>query len=141
MPISFKYKILSRPEPFPNEYAPAIPVQLKGSSTSLQTTALVDSGADFSAIPYSMAEVLGLDLSGKRTEVGGLGGNVPAVLTKMQVMIQKGHFLKRFNVPVYAVDTMDDEIPVLLGRVEFFDRFKVTFDERNKRIYLTPYQR
>ena len=70
MTISFKYKIVKRPDGTTVK-TPSIPLQLQGDQ-SFDTLALVDSGADVSAIPKSIAEILGLDLSGKKTYAYGL---------------------------------------------------------------------
>lgn len=68
MAITFKYKKIERPEPVGTTYAPYVPITLIGRKESLNILALLDSGADVSVIPKGIADILGLDLEGKRSE-------------------------------------------------------------------------
>ncbi|MBI2667875.1 aspartyl protease family protein [Candidatus Woesearchaeota archaeon] len=137
MTITFNYKTIERPDPFPSESAPAIPITLIGSKDKIDIIGLLDSGADYSVIPKDMAEILGLDLSSKSEEIGGIGGNVKAIKTKMKINISKGRENYTFLIGVYAVeDDMKDDFPILIGREDFFDKFKITFIESKKKIYI-----
>ena len=137
MTLVFKYKRIDRPEPFPSEAAPAIPVTLIGKKEKIDVIGLLDSGADFSFIPYDMAEVLGLNLSQKPQDIGGISGTVLAVPSTMNINIQKGRENYTFPVGVYvSAKDMDDDFPILIGRNGFFEQFKITFVESEKRIYL-----
>ena len=84
MAISYKYKNIKRGDGIERRL-PFIPVNImsKGSSW-IQTMALIDSGADVSVIPKDFAELLGLDLSGKRDIANGLGGEVSVVNSSMK---------------------------------------------------------
>ena len=133
MTISFKYKIVKRPDGTTVK-TPSIPLQLQGDQ-SFDTLALVDSGADVSAIPKSIAEILGLDLSGKKTYAYGIGGKVKSITSKMRVKIDKGHEHYNFQIPVMVI--LDDyDFPILIGRSGFFKKFKITFDHRNEKVIL-----
>ena len=99
--ICFKYKIVKRPDGTTVK-TPSIPLQLQGDQ-SFDTLALVDSGADVSAIPKSIAEILGLDLSGKKTYAYGIGGKVKSITSKMRVKIDKGHEHYNFQIPVMVI--------------------------------------
>lgn len=63
MTIVFKYKTIKRPDGTQVK-TPSIPLLLNGKE-NIQTIALLDSGADISAISKDLAEILGLDISGK----------------------------------------------------------------------------
>ena len=67
MTLSFRYKRVKRPDG--EVKSPSIPVILSGKATKFEFVVLLDSGADISAIPKSVAELLGLDLSGKKEEI------------------------------------------------------------------------
>lgn len=133
MALSFKYKTVERPDGTKVK-TPSIPLILKGKE-SFETIALLDSGADISAIPLAIAEILGLDLKHEKRPAYGIGGKVDSIETKMEIIIEKGHERYDFQIPVKVI--IDKyEFPVLLGRAGFFDRFIISFDQKNERIGL-----
>ena len=71
MTLHFRYQIVKRPN---NTEArtPSIPITLKGKD-SIDVVALLDSGADVSVIPKGIAEIIGLDLTGKKSYADGMG--------------------------------------------------------------------
>jgi len=133
MTIIFKYKTVKRPDGSEVK-APMIPILLKGKE-SFETLALVDSGADISAIPLALAEILGLDLSSEKTPSYGIGGKVDSIETKINIAIEKGHEKYVFQIPVKVILGSYD-FPVLLGRAGFFDKFIISFDQTQERIAL-----
>src|SRR3989338_543882 len=98
MTLSFHYKIVKRPN---NTEArtPSIPITLKAKQ-SLDVVALLDSGADLSVIPKGIAEILGLDLSGKKSTADGIGGRVECIDSNVLINIKKGHENYQFHIPV-----------------------------------------
>jgi len=55
--------------------------------------------------------------------------------SQVGIRIAKGHDNISFKLPVAVI--MDEyEFPVILGRNEFFDRFKITFKQREERVIL-----
>mgnify|MGYP001592534256 FL=1 len=111
--------------------SPSIPVILSGKGNKYQFIALLDSGADLSVIPREVAELLGLDLNKKEEEARGIGGIVPAIQTNMNIELGKPHEMYSFNIPVKVIlSDVDEEIPVLLGRAGFFDKFVISFDQK-----------
>ena len=137
MTITFNYKQVDRPEPYPSQCVPAIPVTLIGAKVNIAVVGLLDSGADYCAIPKGMADILGLDLSSKPEPIGGIGGDAKAIKTKMRIMVWKGREKYTFTVGVYVVvGQMQDDFPLLIGRDGFFDKFKITFIEKQRKIKL-----
>jgi len=133
MTITFRYKSIKRPDGTLVK-TPSIPLTLMGKE-SFDTIGLLDSGADISAIPREVAEILGLKLTGKITPAYGIGGKVRSVETKVAILIQKSHERYRFMLPVKVIlDAYD--FPVLLGRLGFFDNFVITFDQQQEKILL-----
>ena len=96
---------------------------------------LLDSGADVSAIPKHMAELLNLNLNHAKEDAFGIGGKVPAIPTHMNVEINKNHEKYSFKIPVKVI-LGDYDFPPLIGREEFFDKFDITFKQNEKKIIL-----
>ena len=131
MALSFHYKTVRRPDGTEVK-TPSIPVLLGGK---LKTVALLDSGADISAMPFAMAELLELDLSAEKSSAYGIGGTVESISSKMSVLVEKGHEKYAFQIPVKVILGKFD-FPVLLGRAGFFDKFVISFDQGNERVSL-----
>ena len=116
-------------------YRPKIPIRLSYKHTMLKYPfhALVDSGADGNLFPYEFCTHLGINLKkGEYHKHIGIGS---------QGLDAYRHVVKMF-VGTYSFETKIDfaigqQIP-LLGRMEFFRFFKrVTFNEKEKKVYLT----
>ncbi|MCL5730314.1 MAG: retroviral-like aspartic protease family protein [Candidatus Pacearchaeota archaeon] len=108
---------------------------LSNGGTKYDFMVLLDSGADVSAIPKQIAELLGLDLSGKVEKTFGIGGEVPAVNGSIDVEIKKSHEQYSFRIPVKVI-LDDSDFPPLIGRAVFFDQFDITFRQCDKRVDL-----
>ncbi len=96
---------------------------------------MLDSGADISAIPKEVAEILGLDISGATSPAFGIGGKTEAVDTHIDITVEKGHEKYNFRIPVKVILGPYD-FPVLLGRAGFFDKFRIEFNQSQERILL-----
>lgn len=133
MVLSFRYKDVPRSNGT-RAKSPSIPVTLSGSGNSYSFTALVDSGADISAVPRSVAELLNLNFKNKKAEKAfGIGGVASAVETNMNVEFGKGH--ERYNLIVPVKVILDNyDFPPLIGRAMFFDKFDITFKQSEKKI-------
>ena len=137
MSLTFKYKKIERPPPAGMAYVPYIPLTFTGPNTSIEVMALLDSGADVSAIPKDVAEILGIPLDGKREEIGGIGGKVGAIESSVNVLVQGSHERYQFNMKVKVIlDEHDSKFPIILGRLGFFDKFDITFVERHRKVVL-----
>src|SRR3989338_9869456 len=101
MTLVFKYKAVKRPDGTEVK-TPSIPVVLKWKQ-QLDTIALLDSGADVSAMPLAIAEIIGCDLSNKKSSAYGIGGKVDAVDTKVSVIVEKGHERYEFQMPIKVI--------------------------------------
>jgi hypothetical protein len=134
MTLIFKYKDVPRPNNT-HSTSPSIPVTLSGKGGKYEFMVLLDSGADVSAIPKHMAELLNLDLNHEKEEAFGIGGKVPAVSTYMDIEINKPHESHGFRIPVKVI--LDEyDFPPLIGRAGFFDKFDITFSQTDKRVSL-----
>ena len=94
----------------------------------------IDSGADITLIPLTFGRLLGLEL--KKEEIKhlrGVGGaGVPVVITEVDTRIGDAEF------PVRVAWALEDDLPPLLGRVDIFDRFTITFDQRKEIVIFEP---
>ena len=133
MTLSFHYKIVKRPDGTTVK-TPSIPISIKGKD-SFDTIALVDSGADISAIPKDIADILGLDIDGKISPAFGIGGKTEAIDSMMDIVLEKGHEKYNLRIPVKVILGQYD-FPILLGRAGFFDKFIISFDQSRERISL-----
>jgi len=89
MTINFRYKSIKRPDGTLVK-TPSIPITLIGKE-SFDTVVLLDSGADISAIPKSIAELLDLNLKGNVAFSYGIGGKVKSIESAVRIVVQKGH--------------------------------------------------
>jgi len=96
----------------------------------------LDSGADVSVIDYSIAEILGLNLSGKQTDSVGVGGKVKTTRSEVRIHFSKGHESYTFTIPVLVLPQDSGFGMMLLGRKGFFDKFVITFDESREKVML-----
>jgi hypothetical protein len=133
MTISFNYKSVKRPNGTTVK-TPSIPIILCGKMP-FETIGLIDSGADVSAMPKELAELLELDLSAPNDTSFGIGGKVDSIPTKVKIIVEKGHEKYSFLIPIKVIIGTYD-FPVLLGRSGFFNQFVVTFDQSNQKVHL-----
>lgn len=136
MSISYRYVKINRPKPLDPIKVPAIPITLVGRE-QIEIVALLDSGADLTAISKSLAEILGLKLDGKREPVLGIGGKGEAIKSKVKIIVKNSHEKYTLEIPVFVfVSDLDEDFPVLLGRTGFFDNFEITFKENQGKVVL-----
>lgn len=133
MTLTFKYKSVKRLDGT-EVRIPSIPIVLDGKE-KFETIALLDSGADISAIPLNVAEILGLNIKGDKIPVFGIGGKVDSIETRMNIALEKGHEHYKMQIPVKVI-LGNYDFPVLLGRVGFFDNFIILFDQSKERVSL-----
>jgi len=131
MKSHFEYLKLS-----PHKAIPAFPITLIAKS-ECEVDGLLDSGADMSVIPRSLAQRLGVIETGIHVQVQGEGGMVETSESELILSIDQKGCKKTFTVPIRIIDDSCD-IPILLGRKGFFENFEITFFESEKRIELQP---
>lgn len=120
---------------------PIIPVTLKSDEETVETLALIDSGADFNVFHSEIADTLKINLRGvKKQKFKGIGnkamiltGNV-AVVSLMIMQKGKNH---KFNTPIVFTDEIPNNGYALLGETGFFDQLdSITFQYNKGKIYL-----
>jgi hypothetical protein len=113
---------------------PSVPVLLLGPWNWCRTVALLDSGADRTAIPYEWAEPFGVDLLGTAKRQNAWGNGVLA-----EYFTPKESF--RLELAGRVIDVEPLFTPwehLVLGR-DVFRHFQVLFDERAHETILLPY--
>jgi hypothetical protein len=120
---------------------PIIPVRISYKISSINTPALIDSGADFNIFPLSIAKDLGLDLNlNKPVAFGGVGDKSPKLtgyLAVVDLMIfNKGENIK-FSTPVVFTESIPSNGFSLLGEIGFFDHLnQVSFLYKQGKVWL-----
>lgn len=133
MAINFRYKTVRRPDGTEVK-TPSIPIRLNGTE-KFDTIGLIDSGADVSAIPQAVAEILGLEMHKEKAFAYGIGGKVESTETRVSITVEKGHEHYTFEIPVKIILGKYD-FPILLGRAGFFDKFLITFNQTKEKVKL-----
>jgi len=88
----------------------------------------VDSGADYTLIPYRMDRFLGLErIASEVKEIGGIGGVIAARFAVVPMKIEEC----RFDCTIAWAQI--ERVPFLLGRENIFEHFDITFQQRNEK--------
>jgi hypothetical protein len=115
---------------------PVMPIELWiGQSAPVAAKALVDSGAAVNVLPYSLGIGLGAVWEAQTTAVT-LAGNLAAEPARaLMVQARVGQF-----TPVRLVFAWSraDYLPVLLGQVNFFEEFDITFRRAQRYFEVEP---
>ena len=105
-------------------YRPVAKVKLFGE-VIVKEIFYVDSGADLTIIPRSVGELLGLKL--KESEIidlYGVGeGALSVVIKKIKMVIVDKKIEARIGW------ALTEKVPLLLGRLDIFDKFEVIFNQ------------
>ena len=130
MSISFKYRSV-RLKSGRIIHKPIIPLVLKSKETIL-VLGILDSGSDTTIIPEEIANQIGIEYIGYN-EVSGISGKpIKSREGKVNIEFGKGHEIYSFVMPVLI--PINKDVPLIIGRIGFFDHFKITFIESEKRL-------
>jgi len=111
---------------------PIIPFRIYHQKKIADSSALIDSGATISIFKKEVADSLGIKIENENEIfLGGVGGRIKGYLHKVKIEVAG----KTLQIPVvfsyeYLVSLN------LLGRDSFFEKFRVCFDEKSKKIKL-----
>lgn len=142
--LTFYYKLppwLRKKKKIPKEqerYFPFIPIVLYNKSKVTPVIeAIIDSGADFIQISKALAMALGLE-EGKKIESSGMGGDYINYETKVGLKIGRG--VKAIDIGYVKAfyPEEDKNVPILIGRHPVFEKFKIIFEEYDKKFTLLP---
>jgi len=110
---------------------PKADVILEVDNVTVEVALYIDSGADITMISLELGKALGLKQhpDDEILEIKGVsGGGVPYILKKATLIING----KRLNIRLAWA--FIEEVPLLLGRMDIFSKFKITFDEKQELI-------
>ena len=130
MQIEFPF-VEERANIIPTILRPIARVKLINKGIEITVDMYVDSGADITLIPYSVGIALGFRLKpdDEIKRIGGIGGGkVSIVLRKVKMRIN-GEELE-----IRLAWCMSEDVPLVLGRLDIFDKFDILFKERERKI-------
>jgi hypothetical protein len=105
-------------------WMPFVPLQLRSSMQSVEGMGLLDSGATVNVLPFSFGNLLGLVWEEQRTAVR-LTGNLSNY--EAHAVLLKGQVGALSEVQLAFAWTRADNVPMILGQVNFFMEFDVCF--------------
>ncbi|MCD6093899.1 MAG: retropepsin-like domain-containing protein [Candidatus Omnitrophica bacterium] len=105
---------------------PVADIKLEVNGNIVEVPMYIDSGADVSMIPLRLGKALGFKQipSDVIYEARGISGGVPYIL-KEAIFILNNH---RYKAKIAWA--LIEEIPLLLGRLDIFSRFRIIFNEK-----------
>ncbi|MDE2018834.1 MAG: retropepsin-like domain-containing protein [Patescibacteria group bacterium] len=113
---------------------PVLMIELKTQDGSvLEVPAVIDSGADTTAVNMEYAEPLGIKLNDAK-EILGIGkGKVPTKIGNLPFKIK--HTDIEIDVPAWYIDS--ENVGILLGQEVFFENFRISFEKNHNTFELT----
>jgi hypothetical protein len=110
-------------------WVPVVRVRLRHGGNALDLDMTVDSGADLTMLPYQVGLNLGFRKgTSHMSSLSGIAGRTPFLLKKAGLEI--GTIRLRCRV-AWA---QTDDVPILLGRCDVFDRLTISFNGRERRV-------
>ena len=117
------------------DIVPSLPLTLTYGQSSIALTGLLDTGASVNVLPYSVGRDLGAIWEEQNFSVQ-LAGNLATVEAKgLVVSAQIGDFQP---VTLVFAWSQTDDVPILLGRMNFFLEFDVCFYRSRSLFELRP---
>ncbi|MEM9219148.1 MAG: aspartyl protease family protein [Cyanobacteria bacterium P01_F01_bin.150] len=121
------------------DFVPLLPLKLSygnsSSDTAIEVKGLLDTGASVNVLPYDVGRQLGAVWEEQTTAVT-LAGNLASVEARgLLVKAQVGDFLP---VSLVFAWSLSNDVPLLLGRMNFFMEFDVCFYRSQLRFDVCP---
>ena len=110
---------------------PIADVILESGRSKMETAMYIDSGADITMIPLGVGKALGLKQkpNDEILEIKGVSGSGVPYILKKTILRLNG---RKLNIRLAWA--LIEEVPLLLGRLDIFRKFEITFDEKQELI-------
>ena len=143
--MKFAYREYVSAFPGTNDYRlilrPVITIRVVGPKSDARWDALVDSGADETLFPLSLADALGIELDQQMTsEAAGISGDrLKIFYGDVELRIESVQEFVAWKTTVGFVDfgSVSDEV-IIPGHGGCLDFFTATFDGENAELELVP---
>lgn len=132
MHIEFRYR--SERSRTKTVLRPVAKIVLENQGIKIHLSPYIDSGADLSLLPLSIGEALGFVRNEHPViELSGIGKSKVAIIER-EVLMTIG--TERFSCHIGWA--LIEEVPLLLGRRDVFERFEIIFREWEGRVLFRP---
>lgn len=131
MEIEFDFR-KERSGIFGEIFRPVVKLLLAHKHNIVPEIFYVDSGADITLIPKSVGEILKFPnpSSSEIFDIMGIGEKgVPIVLRRVEILLNDFKIFTRIGW------ALTEDVPLLLGREDFFKYFNITFAKNKKTIF------
>ena len=112
---------------------PKIPVAVSYGGNRLEAYGVIDSGSDVTILPSDIAKSLGIALTGKQSDVEGVGGSLKVIVDFVNLSVG-GNLLAHATICIPAEDSGLKHF--ILGHNPLFKEFNITFEYNAKRMVL-----
>ncbi|MBT4135949.1 hypothetical protein HOD75_01125 [archaeon] len=130
MSFSFKYKpVLLKSGR--KTHRPLIPFTLIGNNKEYGFFGILDSGSDLTVLPKEVADFLGVKKIGEDELTGISNDKVKVDLGYINIIFGKNREEREYTLPILINEKSDN---IIIGRAGFFEQFKITFCEAEKRM-------
>lgn len=126
-----RYRYQPEPSNLGEILRPVADVILEANDIKIEISMYIDSGADITMIPFRLGKALGFkqDPQDKILEIKGVsGGGVPYIVKEVNI------FLNNECFKIRLAWALIEEVPLLLGRMDIFNKFKIVFEEKERHI-------
>ncbi|MBM3836582.1 MAG: retroviral-like aspartic protease [Verrucomicrobia bacterium] len=118
---------------------PVVPLQLRFKDNEpMQVHGLLDSGATVNVLPYGLGVRLGAVWEAQTTRVT-LAGNLAA--QEARALLVEAQVSNFPLVSLVFACTRSENVPLLLGQVNFFEEFDVCFHRSRRQFEIEPARR
>lgn len=117
-------------------WQPYADVTIQNGNVRLECGMLVDSGADLTLIPYQVGLYLGFEMRQEEVdEMRGIGDTVVPYVLREATLQMDSH-----ELGIRLGWALIEEVPIVMGRLDVFDHFRVEFDQLERAVRFVPQQ-
>lgn len=113
-------------------YRPKIPVELISGYERKTQMMYLDSGADITLLSKSIGDLLKFEMTGEILQMKGVADvSIPVIIKNVDIKLCDIEFSAKVAWALI-------ETPLLLGRMDVFDKFEIVFMQKEKKVVLYP---